>query len=173
MRHFLGISASLLVLGLAGCGGSQATVKFINTNGERIGTATLTEVRGQGVKIYLILHHLPPGTHAFHIHEKGVCNPPDFASAGPHFNPYGKQHGVKNPNGAHAGDLPNLVVGPDGSLKTEILAVGVTLRPGVNSLRHPGWGGTAWVIHANPDDDMTDPAGNAGARIGCGVISES
>ena len=106
-----------------------------------------------------------------HIHAVGKCTPPDFTSAGSHFNPEGKHHGLENPQGSHAGDLPNLVMGPDGMATAEILATQVSLAStGANSLFQPE--GTALVIHSNPDDQKTDPAGNAGARIAYGVISK-
>ena len=145
----------------------KAIAELIDTNGEAIGEATLEETP-EGVKIALIASLLPPGTHAFHIHEQGSCEPPDFKSAGGHFNPRGKKHGVKNPQGHHAGDLPNLVVGADWKVDIEVIAGGVTLGPGKNSLISEK--GTALIIHADPDDDATDPSGNAGARIACGVI---
>ena len=163
----LGLAVVML---LAGCGESAPpTAKAIlaNSQGQKVGEATLTQTP-QGVKIAVQVENLPPGVHAFHIHEKGVCETPDFASAGGHFNPFGKHHGLKNPQGPHAGDLPNLTVGPDGKGSLETMATLVTLKEGKNSLLQPG--GTSLVIHANSDDAMTDPAGNAGPRIVCGVI---
>jgi Cu-Zn family superoxide dismutase len=145
-----------------------AEVELLNSKGKTVGRATLTEQQG-GVRISLEAWKLSPGPHGFHIHAVGRCNPPDFTSASSHFNPDGKKHGVKNSAGAHAGDLPNLVIGPDGTAAVEVMASQVTFRPGINSLF--GRNGSALVIHANPDDDQTDPAGNAGARIACGVIS--
>ena len=100
----------------------------------------------------------------------GKCDAPDFKTAGPHFNPDGKKHGTKNPEGPHAGDLSNFEVGADGRAKVSLLATRVTLGEGPNSLFHPE--GTSLVIQEKPDDYMTHPAGNAGARIACGVVQK-
>lgn len=173
MRNFALLIVAFTVLSGSGSGiarAQNATAELRNAGGEVVAKATFTQVE-QGVKIALEAIQLSPGDHAFHIHGVGQCEPPDFSSAGPHFNPFGKKHGVKNPEGAHAGDLPNLVVGPDGTGQLEVVASDVTLREGENSLFHPE--GTALVIHASPDDDLTDPAGNAGARIACGVITQA
>lgn len=169
------ITAAVLGLSLLfilGCGESApaaAKAVLVNTQGQKVGEATFTDTL-QGVKIILKVENLPPGLHAFHIHEKGVCTAPDFQGAGGHFNPFGKKHGLKNPQGAHAGDLPNLSVGADGRGSLDTVAAQVTLKEGKNSLLQPG--GTSLVIHANPDDDLTDPAGNAGPRLACGVITK-
>jgi len=172
LRKILALGLGLALALVLGCGQSPpATAKatLVNTEGQKVGEATLTETP-EGVKIVMQVENLPPGEHAFHVHEKGACGTPDFASAGGHFNPFGKHHGMKNPAGPHAGDLPNVVVGPDGKAKVEAVAKLVTLKEGEkNSLFQPG--GTSLVIHANPDDNMTDPAGNAGPRIACGVIT--
>lgn len=141
-----------------------------NAQGEKVGTAILTD-DPEGVRIALRLSKLPPRTHGFHVHAMGKCDPPDFTSAGGHFNPEVRKHGRQNPEGAHAGDLPNLIVTPDGSLNLELVAREVTLESAVNSHSLFPPTGTALVIHANPDDERTDPAGNAGARIACGVIT--
>ena len=139
-----------------------------DAQGKVVGTAALNEVPG-GVRIAVKVRGLKPGMHGFHIHALGKCEPPAFSSAGAHFNPYGKKHGHKNPDGAHAGDLPNLTVGPDGTGSIAATAAGVTLTASPDSLLQPG--ATSLVIHVDPDDEKTDPAGNSGARIVCGVIT--
>lgn len=143
-------------------------VELLNAQGKKVGSATLVQ-QPAGVRISLQANSLPPGLHGFHIHAIGKCDPPDFTSAGGHFNPEGKQHGLKNPAGPHTGDLPNLMVKPDGTVVVDVVASAVTLGPGTHSLFRPQ--GAALVIHANPDDEMTDPTGNSGPRIACGVIS--
>jgi Cu-Zn family superoxide dismutase len=145
----------------------KAKAVLINTKGQHIGTASFVQ-SSNGVRLTLNVSDLPPGVHGFHIHTVGKCDPPDFKSAGGHFNPEGKKHGLKNPEGHHAGDLENLTVAANGKATAKVLVTGATLGEGANSLFQLG--GTALVIHADPDDEMTDPAGNAGARIACGVI---
>jgi Cu-Zn family superoxide dismutase len=156
-------------LGCRSAGAQTAQAELRDSEGGRVATAALAQVE-EGVNISLEALKLPPGTHGFHIHAAGRCEPPDFSSAGPHFNPHGRKHGLKNPEGAHGGDLPNFVVGLDGTGRLELVAKEVTLGEGLNSLFHPE--GTALVIHASADDEVTDPAGNAGARIACGVIEK-
>jgi Cu-Zn family superoxide dismutase len=125
----------------------------------------------RGVKITAIIDSLPPGEHAFHLHESGECEPPDFKSAGGHFNPHGAEHGFLNPKGPHAGDLPNIVIGSDGTGSMEMITARVTLVPGEKHSLF-GEGGTAVVIHIGPDDYLTDPAGMGGPRIACGIIEK-
>jgi superoxide dismutase, Cu-Zn family len=146
----------------------KAKADLLDGKGAPVGTAVLTE-KAKGVEIDLKVSGLTPGLHGFHIHNVGRCEAPDFASAGPHFNPEVKQHGWDNPQGHHLGDLQNLNVGPDGKAQVRVLIPGVTLGEGPNSLFHEG--GTALVIHAKPDDGKTDPSGNSGSRIACGVIN--
>ena len=133
--------------------------------------AGVITMNGTAVTINGHFSKLPPGTHAIHVHNVGTCTAPDFTSAGPHFNPGGKQHGTSNPNGAHAGDLPNFEVDAKGIGDVSFAVPDMTLRDGPNSLFHAG--GTALVIHAAPDDNKTDPSGNAGARTACGVIEKA
>lgn len=149
-------------------GGSQLTVDMINNEGKSVGEARLFETE-KGVTIHLQAQDLEPGTKAIHIHEVGKCDPPDFQSAGGHFNPYQKEHGFHNPKGYHAGDLPNIEVAADGTVHVEIKTADVTLTPGKkNSILDED--GSALIIHAGADDYVTDPAGNSGDRIVCGAL---
>jgi len=146
----------------------EKTVDIMNNKGAKIGTAKLSQT-AEGVRFQVEVSGLTPGKHGIHVHQTGVCTPPDFKSAGEHFNPEGKQHGFDNPKGFHAGDLPNLEVGSDGVGRMDIVAPKLTLESGkANSLLQPN--GTALVIHEKVDDYKTDPAGNSGDRIACGVI---
>ena len=147
----------------------QARADLKDSAGKNIGSAMLTE-RGNGVLINISVKGLPQGLHAVHVHAVGKCEGPDFTSAGGHFNPGNKKHGFKNPDGPHAGDLPDMVVNKDGVGRYEALIESITLGPGQTSVFDAE--GSAIVIHATADDNITDPAGNSGDRIACGVITK-
>jgi len=151
----------------------ELVVHLKTSNGSDAGTATFRETMGGKLRIKLALMNLPEGDHAVHIHQNPVCDAPDFKGAGGHFNPDKKQHGTKNPLGHHNGDLPeNIVVGMDGKADATFTVDYLSLKPdSPNSILANG--GTAIMIHAKADDMMTDPTGNAGNRIACGVITES
>jgi Cu-Zn family superoxide dismutase len=151
---------------------AAAAAKSVNVNlydgkGASVGTAKITST-ATGVSVKLDVHSLPPGEHALHFHQNPKCDGPDFTTAGGHFNPEHKHHGLQNPEGPHAGDMQNFTVNKKGKAKATIANERVTLGGGANSLLANG--GTSLVVHAQPDDMKTDPAGNAGPRIACGVI---
>lgn len=167
-RTLLGIAlAAALVTAAPAIATQTATAELAGAKGESIGSATLTQVPS-GVLIKVSVKGMPAGEHAFHIHGVGECEPP-FTSAGGHFNPGSKKHGLMSPDGPHAGDMPNIHIPASGELTFEVLNTFVTLKDGeANSLR--GGKGTSLMIHAKHDDHTSDPAGDAGPRIVCGVI---
>jgi Cu-Zn family superoxide dismutase len=177
------LTISILVLPLAGiallsCDSSRvaaddstpnkATATLRNASGQVVGEATITK-QSKGVEFQVKTHDIPAGEHAIHVHEKGMCDPPDFESAGAHFNPNHKSHGLDDPSGPHAGDLPNFTADNDGKADFDFENELMDLSTGTNSLLKAG--GTALVIHAKPDDGKTDPSGESGSRIACGVIT--
>lgn len=149
--------------------GDKATAEMKDRDGKPTGTITLTATPS-GVLLKGDLSQLPPGPHGFHIHAVGKCEPP-FTSAGGHFNPGGKKHGFHDATGPHAGDVPNLHALSDGKAVVDAFAAGLTLTGGSNSVLDQD--GAALVIHAKADDYKTDPAGDSGDRIVCGVISKA
>ena len=178
----LTFAAPLLAVTLAACGGQargpegeamaspDVSASLIDTTGARVGVATFSDSAGSGW-LAVSVTGLSPGAHGMHIHENGACTPPGFESAGGHFNPEGKEHGTQNPEGPHAGDLPNIVAQGDGSADTALMIPQSLLGSGAGSIA--GATKRALVIHADPDDEKTDPSGNSGARVVCGVIERS
>jgi superoxide dismutase, Cu-Zn family len=164
----------LLPLLAAGCMTDEphggAPMPLVDASGQTIGEVRAWQTAG-GVTFHVDAHGLPHGIHGIHVHSVGRCDPPDFASAGPHWNPAGRKHGLSNPSGPHAGDLPNVEVAANGVLSTTVTLAGANLFAAPGS---PGAlldaDGAALVIHAGADDNVTDPSGNSGARIACAVI---
>ena len=182
VRHWQQVMvAGLAVLMCAGLAQAQmgggpakkesAKVEMKTSDGKDAGTVTLRQTKN-GVKVTAKLKNLPIGNHAIHVHAVAKCDAPDFKTAGAHFNPEEKKHGLKNPEGAHAGDMPiNLTVGPDGTVDSSFMAKGISLDPDAKNSVFAN-GGTSVVVHDKADDMMTDPSGNAGNRIACGVITK-
>jgi Cu-Zn family superoxide dismutase len=137
-----------------------------DASGRDLGTLTLANASG-GLVLTGVVRNLPPGTHAVHLHTIGRCDPPSFESAGPHWNPLSRRHGTLNPQGPHLGDMPNFVVASDGSATIDVMTPGGTLRGADAALDGDG---VAVVIHESADDYRTDPSGNSGSRIACGVV---
>ena len=168
----------LAAIGLAGCTTmndapaeapvrASATTDLRDASGRSMGSATATQEEG-GIRLRVEGLNVPSGSHGVHVHMTGSCTAPDFTSAGGHWNPTGAQHGKDNPAGMHRGDLPNLLIGTDGRGSMEYVIPGASLAGGQMPMLDDD--GAALVIHAAPDDYRTDPSGNSGGRIACGVF---
>jgi Cu-Zn family superoxide dismutase len=161
---------SACAMGSAGTavdGQPGATAQLRNAQGQPVGTATLTERDGR-VRLVVEARGLSPGEHGIHVHAIGRCDPPGFTTAGDHFNPLSRKHGLEAPDGPHGGDLPNLRADAGGAARYEATTDRITLSGGPRSAFDGD--GSALVIHARPDDQRTDPSGSSGERVACGVI---
>lgn len=174
-RLLFAIATTLFAVGCAHAPGAGrgddaalATATLIGTTGTSVGTAAFFAA-GAGVRVELNIVGLSDGPHGVHLHAVGSCVGPAFASAGPHINPSGAKHGVKNPGGPHAGDMPNVIITGGRSIGYTTTTLRVTLTDGANGLFDAD--GSAIVVHAAADDDLTDPSGSSGARVACGVIT--
>ena len=182
MKRLSLMFATTLVTGTAACapsepplgsvaqtatGGATATADVRSVVGQSRATATATQI-GDSIRVRVDAQGMPRGTYAAHVHTTGACAPPDFNSAGPHWNPTGQQHGRNNPAGMHKGDLPNLAIGSNGRGNFEFTIPAASVSGGSTAMLDGD--GAALVIHSQADDHRTDPSGNAGARIACGVF---
>jgi Cu-Zn family superoxide dismutase len=166
--------AATLVAPIVGCETARepaggAPMPLVDPAGETIGSVRAWQTAG-GVSFHVEASGLPHGIHGIHVHSVGRCDPPDFTSAGPHWNPANRKHGLNNPAGPHAGDLPNVEVAANGVLSATVTLAGASLTGTGPAGALLDADGAALVIHAAADDYVTDPSGNSGARIACAVI---
>ena len=167
MTRTLTVVVTILAASALTLSAQMTHVTLKDAQGKEVGMVMLSPASGGGVTVAYDFKGLPPGEHALHIHQVAKCEPP-FATAGPHFNPAGKKHGTQNPEGPHAGDMPNFTVAANGMAKGSVTNKTVSMGADANSVF--AGGGTAIVVHAAADDMKTDPSGNAGDRIACGVV---
>jgi superoxide dismutase, Cu-Zn family len=162
MSKFVGVFVFICTVGtLYAAQTGATTVELKNAQGQSVGTASLTPAKDGGVAVALDLKNMTPGRHALHFHQTPSCEGPAFTSAGGHYNPENKKHGLQNPEGPHAGDMNNFTILKDGTAKATVIAP--HMKMGVAA---------ALVVHAGVDDLKTDPAGNAGDRVACGVVGQ-
>ena len=171
MAVILALTLTVMLAPTAQAVGERAVAELYDSEGQLVGLAFFEQISQSTVRITGPVEGLEPGPHGVHIHETGTCEPPDFTSAGGHFNPTGTAHGLENPNGPHAGDLPNLSVPEDGRAWLEFETDRISLTDGPMSLFDAD--GSAIVIHTGADDQRTDPSGDSGARVVCGEITRA